>query len=72
MPTDGTYVAMPLHRYVTLLMGEVPRLTDDADGYGPAGRDFIAHVEVPAEVRRAFAGLREKFAVRAADPRWAG
>jgi len=34
-------------RCVTLLMGEVPRLTDNANGYGPAGRGYIAHVDVP-------------------------
>ncbi len=64
----------PIDRYVTLLMGEVPRLTDDANGYGPAGRGYTAHVEVPPEVRRAFACLRETtdFATRAADPQWAG
>jgi uncharacterized SAM-binding protein YcdF (DUF218 family) len=64
----------PLDRYVSLLMGEVPRLTDDANGYGPAGRGYIAHVDVPPEVQRAFAYLRETtdFATRAADPRWAG
>jgi hypothetical protein len=58
----------PLDRYVSLLMGEVPRLT----GYGPAGRDFIAHVEVPGSVRRALSHLREStdFVVRAADARW--
>ncbi|MEV4349213.1 YdcF family protein [Actinoplanes sp. NPDC049596] len=57
-----------VERYVELLMGEVPRLTD----YGPAGRDFIAHVEVPVPVRSAFERLRSSFAVRRADPRWAG
>ena len=79
--TDGllTYPAAPegmwpIDRYVTLLMGEVPRLTDDANGYGPAGRGYIARVEVPPEVRRAFTYLRETtgFAARAADARWAG
>ena len=52
-----------------LPMGEVPRLTDDASGYGPAGRGFIAHVDVPPEVQRAFSYLRVTagFAARAAD-----
>ena len=70
-PPQGMW---PVDRYVTLLMGEVPRLTDDANGYGPAGRGYIAHVEVPPEVRRAFTYLRETtdFAIRAADPQWAG
>jgi hypothetical protein len=64
----------PVDRYVTLLMGEVPRLTDDANGYGPAGRGYTAHVDVPPQVRRAYTHLRETtdFATRAADPRWAG
>lgn len=60
-------------RYVSLLMGEIPRLTDDRDGYGPAGRGFIAHVDVPPEVTRAYAALRAsgEAAPRVADPRWA-
>jgi uncharacterized SAM-binding protein YcdF (DUF218 family) len=64
----------PLDRYVSLLLGEVPRLTDDDNGYGPAGRGFIAHVDVPPEVLEAAHHLRTStsFAVRAADGRWAG
>ncbi|EXG81206.1 YdcF family protein [Cryptosporangium arvum] len=60
-------------RYLTLLMGEVPRLTDDEHGYGPAGRGFIAHVDVPAPVREAHAALLAAGVgeSRAADPRWA-
>ena len=27
--------------YLELLMGEAPRLTDTADGYGPKGKNFI-------------------------------
>lgn len=63
----------PLDRYVSLLLGEVPRLTDDEDGYGPAGRGFIAHVDVPSEVHDAADHLRTftGFAVRTADEKWA-
>ncbi|GIF26304.1 uncharacterized SAM-binding protein YcdF (DUF218 family) [Actinoplanes tereljensis] len=59
----------PLDRYVSLLLGEIPRLT----GYGPAGRDFIAHVEVPPEVQDAADYLRDAtdYTVRTADARWA-
>jgi hypothetical protein len=63
-----------LEHYVSLLLGEVPRLTDDEHGYGPNGRGFIAHVDVPDEVRRAFDVVSAEFgadAVRAPDPRWA-
>lgn len=44
-------------RWTALVMGEVPRLRDDADGYGPRGRGFLAHVDVPDPVARAHAEL---------------
>jgi uncharacterized SAM-binding protein YcdF (DUF218 family) len=58
----------PVDRYVSMLMGEVARLTDDADGYGPAGLGFIAHVDVPPSVRHAAGYLKEstRFAPRSA------
>ena len=58
-------------RYIDLLMGEIPRLRDDADGYGPNGRGFIAHVDLPPEVEAAFAELRSDFSVREANPLYA-
>lgn len=60
-------------RYVTLLMGEVPRLTDDECGYGPRGRGYIAHVDVPACVRAAWERLHEALPdlVREANPAFA-
>jgi len=62
-----------LERYVNLLLGEIQRLTDDEDGYGPRGRGFTAHVEVPCEVYRAFSRLRREYggAVRGANPLYA-
>lgn len=36
--------------YMSLLLSEIPRLRDDAQGYGPKGRGFIAHVDLPEEV----------------------
>lgn len=39
-------------RFLSLMMGEIPRLRDDASGYGPRGRDFIAHVDIPDDVER--------------------
>jgi hypothetical protein len=45
-------------------MGEVPRLRDDATGYGPRGRGYIAHVDVPDDVEAAYAELLE------AHPGW--
>ncbi|WP_368543356.1 YdcF family protein [Enterobacter soli] len=48
----------PVDRYLSLVLGELPRLYDDVNGYGPAGRDFINHVEFPAEVLAAWEVLR--------------
>ena len=47
-------------RFVSLLMGEIPRLRDDASGYGPNGRGFITHVDIPAEVEAAYAYLQAR------------
>lgn len=58
-------------RYINLLMGEIPRLTDDADGYGPRGKNFIAHVDVPAEVCAAHAALQPVYGTRTANPAFA-
>ncbi|MBE5804714.1 MAG: NUDIX domain-containing protein [Clostridiales bacterium] len=43
-----------MERYITLLMGEIPRLRDDKSGYGPNGQGFIAHVDIPQTVEEAF------------------
>ena len=61
-------------RYLSLLMGEIPRLTDDENGYGPRGAGYLAHVDVPDEVRDAWERLRTAFpdSVRVANPRFAG
>lgn len=62
-----------LERYLTLLMGEIPRLSDNPEGYGPKGKDFIAHVEIPPEVEKAFSELKLHYAdkVREANPLYA-
>lgn len=62
-----------IERYRTLLMGEVPRLRDDASGYGPKGAGWIAHVDIPRDVEDAFTRLRAAHpeAVRVANPAYA-
>ena len=50
-----------INHYITLLMGEIPRLSDNPDGYGPKGKDFIAHVSIPDEVNLAFSELKKEF-----------
>lgn len=62
-----------MDRYISLLMGEIPRLTDDENGYGPKGKAFIAHVEIPEEVKKAFHELQKIYPgfVREANPLFA-
>ncbi|MDH2416517.1 YdcF family protein [Nocardioides sp. CER19] len=64
-PGPDSRRAWPWPRWRGLVMGEVPRLRDDRDGYGPRGRGFVAHVDVPDEVEAAYRALV------AAHPEWA-
>lgn len=61
-----------MNRYISLLLGEIPRLTDDENGYGPKGKDFISHVDIPAEVENAFRELCSEYSglVRKANPEY--
>lgn len=49
----------PVARYLALLLGELPRLQDTPEGYGPRGKDFISHVTFPPEIIDAWRQLRE-------------
>lgn len=62
-----------VERYVDLLMGEIPRLTDDLNGYGPKGKGYIAHVDIPKEVIPAFEELKRVYGsrTREANPLYA-
>lgn len=50
-----------MERMMQLALGEIPRLVDDENGYGPRGKGFIAHVDVPPDVLAAHARLCEKY-----------
>ncbi|GMK58556.1 hypothetical protein CspeluHIS016_0505880 [Cutaneotrichosporon spelunceum] len=41
-------------RFVSLVLGEIPRLRDDKNGYGPNGSGYIAHVDIPRDVEEAW------------------
>ena len=71
--TEKIHGMWSVDQYINLLMGEIPRLTDDANGYGPAGKQFIAHVDVPERVKLAFELLKTQFGrqVRKANPAYA-
>ncbi len=62
-----------MERYISLLMGEIPRLSDDPEGYGPKGRAYIAHVTIPDTVQSAFSDLKNEYGnlIRKANPAYA-
>ncbi|KAF2135600.1 uncharacterized protein K452DRAFT_322961 [Aplosporella prunicola CBS 121167] len=53
-----------MDRFLKLVMGEIPRLRDDANGYGPRGNGSIAHVDVPDGVEEAWKRLASAIAHR--------
>jgi uncharacterized SAM-binding protein YcdF (DUF218 family) len=44
----------PIGRFTSLLLGEIKRLADNPEGYGPNGKNFLAHVDIPADVQQAY------------------
>lgn len=59
-------------RFITLLLGEIARLRDDEQGYGPRGKNFIAREDIPPQVEEAFRLVQSRYAVRDANPLFAG
>ena len=53
---DGSTV-WSLQRFTALLLGEMRRLHDTEDGYGPSGVDFFDHIDIPSEVMDAYRRL---------------
>ncbi len=49
------------NRYIDLIMGEIPRLKDDTNGYGPKGKGYLTHVHVPQEVMDAYLRLLRNY-----------
>jgi hypothetical protein len=46
-----------MDRFTALVLGEVRRLHDDENGYGPRGAGFIDHVDIPTDVLDAYRRL---------------
>lgn len=49
---------LPSDRFLSMLLGEMRRLNDDASGYGPDGAGFIDHVDIPQQIREAWDRVR--------------
>lgn len=60
-----------MDHYIDLLMGEIPRMTDDENGYGPNGKNYQAHTDVPAEVTDAYRELSAEYHTREANSAYA-
>lgn len=50
-----------IERFLSLIMGEIPRLLDNENGYGPKGKGFIEHVDVPDNIIREYERLSPFF-----------
>ena len=63
-PFRPTPESAPLYgsreRLLSLALGEIPRLRDDENGYGPRGRGFIGHVDIPEAVEAAWRRLADR------------
>lgn len=46
--------------FISLILGEIRRLHDSKDGYGPKGKGFIPHVELPERILEEYYYLKEK------------
>lgn len=62
--THEAHDVWPVGRYLSLVLGELPRLQDDEHGYGPRGRGFIAHVDIPQTVQEAWHTLQQDALLR--------
>jgi uncharacterized SAM-binding protein YcdF (DUF218 family) len=50
----GAELPWPRERFVSLVLGEVRRLHDTPEGYGPCGLDHFDHINIPDDVLVAY------------------
>jgi hypothetical protein len=53
-PGDQAQETWTMERFLAILLGEVDRLRDTEEGYGPRGRNFLSHVEIPEAVLESY------------------
>jgi hypothetical protein len=51
------YGLWDMNRFISLVLGEVPRLKDDENGYGPKGKGYIGHIDIPENVLSSYERL---------------
>lgn len=61
-----------MERYLSLLLGEIPRLRDDEQGYGPRGAGYLIHLDLPEQIEQAYDLVRNETGLtsRKANPRF--
>ena len=65
-------VAWEVDEFVGLVLGEIVRLQDDPNGYGPRGKNFLPHVDIPGAVLESYrriSGSRLASLARRKNPR---
>ncbi|MFE8049557.1 YdcF family protein [Brenneria goodwinii] len=56
---DINYGLWEVDRFISLLLGEIPRLRDDAQGYGPKGKNYLCHVDIPKPIEAAWQSIMQ-------------
>ena len=54
-----------LERYIQLIIGEIPRLRNDEQGYGPCGKGYIMHIDIPKEIEKDYSLILKSFSALA-------
>lgn len=49
----------PKEYFYALVLGEMERLHDDENGYGPKGKDFIPHIDISEEVWSSYTRIKQ-------------
>ena len=57
LASDQAAGTWTIQRFIALLLGEIERLNDDEFGYGPKGKNFLPHVDIPAPVFESYLRL---------------
>ncbi|MGM9903693.1 YdcF family protein [Enterococcus hirae] len=52
--SDERFNGWPAEYFQALVLGEMSRLKDDENGYGPKGKGYIEHIDIPETVWQAY------------------
>jgi len=55
---DTIYGLWNMDRFISLVLGEIPRLRDDVNGYGPKGKGYINHIDISEDIISSYEKLQ--------------